>query len=284
MNESFDLHALIRAAVVSIAAGFIVGAAGFFILQKRNQWEKWKGAILFGLAGFAMLFAIGLYYGWPSLLAVPKLDGLSQAEAEESLVGRGLVPNGRPQYSFDVPEGRVIPHSQSPGYGLKVRPGTVVTFAVCTRQEKPDIAPHTGNGAVTLFRPKAGEHLLCHRGADGIFRFEATGTSAGVSDSGPSLLLWVRPVNPPSESNGWYLQRPPSNGVMSVASDGSWIASGQVGNAQWPPHEGDSIDVAVSIADHRAVNELIAEPGVVIRNAPVGSKSAVASDVVITLK
>ena len=57
----------------------------------------------------------------------------------------------------------------------------------------------------------------------------------------------------------------------------------QIGNAQWPPHEGDVLDMAVTIADDDTVNQLMTEAGVVVRDQPVGVKSDTASNVVITL-
>src|SRR5256885_95636 len=120
MVEQFDLHAFVRAAIVSGAAGLIVGSVIYFALQTRDQWIRWKSAVILGIVGFTVLLVVGTYYRWPSLVVVPTVDNLSQAEAEDLLVKRGLVPDGRPQYSASVPAGRVIPHSQSPSYGIAV--------------------------------------------------------------------------------------------------------------------------------------------------------------------
>ena len=98
------------------------------------------------------------------------------------------------------------------------------------------------------------------------------------------MLLWVKPVNPPSEQPGWYLERPPGNGIVRVDSKGSWWGVAQLGNGLYSPHEGDSVGLAVSVADDTTVDKLMAEPGVVVRDYPVGVNTDIASGVVITLK
>jgi len=91
-------------------------------------------------------------------------------------------------------------------------------------------------------------------------------------------------VNPPADRVGWYLQRPPVNGIPGVEADGSWSGVAQIGSAQYPPHEGNTVDLAVTIADNGEINKLMAEQGVVVRNQPAGVKSAMASGVILTLK
>ena len=57
-----------------------------------------------------------------------------------------------------------------------------------------------------------------------------------------------------------------------------------MGNGLYSPHEGDSVGLAVSVADDTTVDKLMAEPGVVVRDYPVGVNTDTASGVVITLK
>jgi beta-lactam-binding protein with PASTA domain len=83
-----------------------------------------------GITGIALLAGLITYTAWPSLINVPSLDGLSQAQAEDLLRQNELIPQARPQYSDSADAGRVIAHSQSHAPGLSVRPGTVVAFAV----------------------------------------------------------------------------------------------------------------------------------------------------------
>lgn len=155
-------------------------------------------------------------------------------------------------------------------------------MVAATSTETVTITPtNSGAPSVSLFQPKAGEKVRCVRGDDGIYRFSVRGTSSGTN--GFRLLLWVRPVSPRSETPGWYLQRPPANGISSVEADGSWAGIAQIGNLQWPPHEGDILDLIVTIADSDSANQLMAEAGVVVRYQPVGVVSDTASNVVVTL-
>lgn len=58
----------------------------------------------------------------------------------------------------------------------------------------------------------------------------------------------------------------------------------QIGNVQWPPHEGDVIDVAVSVADVDVAKELVAAPGIVFRSQPIGVAVDSAEGVIVTLQ
>lgn len=219
------------------------------------------------------------------LVEVPDLANLSRAEAENKLVEIGLVPEARPQYVTGVNADRVVPNSQNPPAKLPVQPGALVSFAINVRDERPQvIVTPSVSLAVSLSQPKAGGKILCSRGGDSIYRLSVKGTSSGLSAGEYGLLLWLKPVRPPSDTSGWYLQRPPGNGVDRIEADGTWIGVAQLGSSQWPPHEGDVFDLAVSVADNDTINKLMAESGVVIRNQPVGVKSDTALGVVATLK
>jgi hypothetical protein len=281
---NLDLEALIRAIIISLGVGLIVGAIGFFVMRRRAEWlQKWP-VLVMGIVGVTMIIGTVTYYALPSLVRIPSLDGLSQAQAEDLLANNRLVPEVRPQYGAEADAGRVIPHSQNPSAGLSVRSGTVVSFAVGERGETPPITnPSPTTLSISLFQPKAGEKIPCSRGADGIYRLTVRGASSGLSDK-YGLLLWERPVNPPADRIGWYLQRPPVNGIAGVEADGSWSGVAQVGNAQYPPHEGNIVDLAVTIADNDEINKLMSEQGVVVRNQPVGVKSVTASGVIVILK
>lgn len=161
--------------------------------------------------------------------------------------------------------------------------GTNLGYSQSTKGTWED-PPPGAKKQVSLSQPKAEEKVLCDRHADGVYRFSASGTSSGLSKQRHGLLLWVRPVRPPSETPGWYLQRPPVNGISEVGADGSWVGMAQIGNVQWPPHEGDLLDFAVTIADSDTINKLMTAPGVVVRSQPVGEKVSTALRVVVTLK
>ena len=52
----------------------------------------------------------------------------------------------------------------------------------------------------------------------------------------------------------------------------------------WPPHEGDILDIAVSIADRGSIAGLMSEPGVVVRSQPVGIKFETVMGLAVTMK
>lgn len=283
MDEFFDLEGLVRSFVMALGIGFLVEAIAFLVLRTRENWPRWKLTLIMGGIGMVLLLTAAIFYLSPRLVEVPRLDELSQAEAEQVLVKRQLVHKAQRQHS-ETEAGRVIPHSQEPVAGIKVRPGTVVRFSVSlgTQSQEPQEEGGVPQVSVSLFRPKSGDQVHCTRNPDKVYRSSVEGTSTGLS-ADLRLLLWVRPVNPPSETPGWYLQRPPSNGISRVEPDGSWEGVAQIGNAQWPPHEGDVLDVAVTVADKETASQLMAEPGGGIRDQPVGIASDMASDVVVTL-
>jgi hypothetical protein len=217
------------------------------------------------------------------LVNVPEVGKLSRAEAENKLAEHRLVPEAIPRYATGVSANLVIPHSQDPAPGISVKPGTLVSFGVSMQSDDPQVTtPSKATVSVSL-QQKAGDQISCSRDAVNIYRCSINGTSSGLSTGGYGLLLWARPVRPPSDSPGWYLQRPPANGIDRVAADGSWIGVAQLGNAQWPPHEGDIVDLAVSIADADTMNKLMAEFGAVMRNQPVGVRTQTALGLVVTL-
>jgi PASTA domain. len=284
----YDLITFARALLVSLGAGLLGGAIGYFVMRDRADWHRKRPVLLMALGGCVLLSTVALSALWHYLVTVPVLDGLSRARAEETLVGMGLVPEARPQHAAGVEVGRVVPKSQTPNAGQEVRPETVVLFAVATG---PSEAPSSTRGTdaaqlptVSLFEPTARATFRAARRPDGVGTITARGTSTGMHGSTFQLLLWLRPVNPPSDVSGWYLQRPPGNGVAGVDPDGAWQGVAQVGNSQWPPQEGAVIDLAVSVADRETATRLMAESGVVVRPDPVGVATTRATAVVLTFK
>ncbi len=90
-------------------------------------------------------------------------------------------------------------------------------------------------------------------------------------------------MNPPADAPGWYLQRPPANGIHRIEPDGSWSGTAQVGNAQSPPHEGDKVDLTVSAADRETIEKLMSEQGVLTKDQPVGNKTDTAQGITVML-
>lgn len=120
---------------------------------------------------------------------------------------------------------------------------------------------------VSLSQPRKDGQLECTVDAGSLYKCIVSGTVTNLT-SGQRLLLWVRPVQPPSESEGWYLQRRP-NGLIEQSA-GSWRGQLQVGSRDFPPRDGDVIDVAVSLADGATADRLMQRSGVVIEREPVG--------------
>lgn len=218
------------------------------------------------------------------LVEVPDLKNLSRAEAENRLIESRLVPEAIPQYAHGVNASLVIPNSQDPSPKISVKAGALVRFGVSVRSETPPVVVAPTSAVAVSLQLKAGEQVSCPRGGDNIHRCSIKGTSSGMAAGGYGLLLWVRPVRPPSDTPGWYLQRLPANGVSTVQRDGSWTGVAQLGSPSWPPTEGDIFDLAVSVAEIETINILMAESGVVMRSQPVGVKSDTALGLVATLR
>jgi hypothetical protein len=280
--QSVDVESLIRAIIIAACTGFIVRYITDRLAKSKNGSNRlpWAAAV-----AVTVLVGVILYYAWPSLRTVPKLDKLAQAEAEELLLKKRLVPQPTPERAVDVEIGRVVPHSQSPAAGLPVHRGTVVSFGVSVSNEKSGSAAGIplNTPTVSIFQPRSGEAIRCRAGGDGLYRCTVTGTSSDIRAGSFFPLLWLRPVNPPSDQAGWYLERS-GNGISRVEADGSWTGVAQIGNSTYPPHEGDVVDVAVSLAAEGAYRELMGRGGVVVEPEPVGAWKDTASNLVVTLK
>jgi hypothetical protein len=283
MDASFDWVAFMRALAISLGIGLLTNLISHLMLPSGRKKLSIMGMALIVIS-LALIFTPCIFYLWPSLAVVPSLDHLSQAQAEEVLVSAKLSSDARPQYADGVQTGLVIPNSQSLRPGLQVRPGTVVSFGVSVQEKLVPTAAPSDTLNISLFQPQAGASVRCVRSADGTYRVTVTGASTGVSAGDLRLLLWIKPVSPPADVPGWYLQRAPVGGISMVEPDGSWSGVAQIGNAQWPPHEGDVVDLAISVVEKQTAEQLMAEGGVVVRDQPLGIKSTTASQVALTLK
>ena len=137
---------------------------------------------------------------------------------------------------------------------------------------------HANDGSISLSHPKTAETVRCHLGADRIYRFSVTGVLSSVAD-GQVPLLWVMPSSPKSETRGWYLQRGP-NGIKAFDTvSGKFDGIGQIGNPQWPAHDGDTLAIAVTAVDSALAEELLSEGGVVVRRNLPGSGFEIAQNV-----
>ena len=251
MADNFDIVALIRA----VAIGLGVSLAGGAINRHKKP---------FLVASFCIgaLIAIALFISWPSLITVPSLDQLSKAEAEELLRNKKLVSQFTEAYTPVVKAGRVIPGSQQPSPGLKIRSRETVTFTVAAEP------------TISLSEPRTGERVVCSQNADNIYRFTVRGTSIYAPEYF-KVLLWVQPVN-----HGWYLQRLPVN----IDSQGFFSGTVQIGNRQWPPNEGDQLNLAITLTENQTASHLMSQTGEVVVEQPIGLKRDMASGVIVTLK
>jgi hypothetical protein len=233
----------VESVVVSLGAGLVVLAIGLVI--KRVP----KPVALLMAVGIGMLaFVI-----WPraALVEVPDLSDLSRDEAELRLSSMKLVGLPQPQGAPNTRPEHVIPTSQNPLAGTKVRRGTLVHYSISTQKsivpgQTDDTGGSTAAVALSIFSPRAGGEIVPSRGADNVFRFDVEGTIEGVDLAKSSLLLWFQPIQPPSDQPGWYLQRLPANGIRSI-SGSKWRGVCQIGNQQYPPHSGDLVEIAASV-------------------------------------
>ena len=137
-------------------------------------------------------------------------------------------------------------------------------------------APKQESRTVSFTQPRKDGQLECAPDPGAVFKCSVSGGTTAASQ-GQRLLLWVRPVQPQSESEGWYLQRRP-NGVTDQSSS-SWKGVIQLGNRDYPPHDGDVIDVAISVVDAATADGLMRKPGVVIERDPIGMPGAKSENV-----
>jgi hypothetical protein len=196
---------------------------------------------------------------------VPDLSNLSRDEAELRLSAVKLVAAAQPQ---EAPKNRpehVIPGSQNPLPGTRVRKGTLVRYSISTPSSVAPgrtvaLSDSVGTCAISIFSPRDGGDIVPRRGADNVFRFNVEGTIKGVDLSDTSLLLWLLPIEPPSDQPGWYLQRLPTNGIQSISGN-TWRGVCQIGNQQYPPHDGDVVEIAASVVPADEAARLEARQG-----------------------
>jgi len=119
--SALDLQGLLRALVLGLGVGLIVTAIGRLV--GGGQTPGRRSFVFLAALGAALVTILIIYYAWPSLAIIPPLDNLSRAEAEDGLTRRGLTPDVMSQYSGAVEAGRVVPGSQNPPPGQKVRRG-----------------------------------------------------------------------------------------------------------------------------------------------------------------
>jgi hypothetical protein len=256
----------VESVLVSLGASIIVLAIGIWRQRKPTPVSV---LLAFGCGIIAFVL-------WPRavLVEVPDLTGQSRDEAELKLTSLKLVPEPRPQQAPNTPLEHVVPSSQEPLPGTKVRSNTVVRFSVSSPISipRPSIVPNSG--VVTIFTPKGGSEVTPKRGADNIFRFEVQGTIEAVDLTKSQVLLWLQPIEPPSDQPGWYLQRLPTEGIRSVSGN-TWRGICRIGSEQYPPHDGDFVDVVATVVAGDEAQPLLARQGPVTTVVLPGSASKI---------
>jgi hypothetical protein len=74
------------------------------------------------------------------------------------------------------------------------------------------------------------------------------------------------------------------NGVHTIENDGKWEGVIQIGNVEYPPHEGDIVEIAVSIVNSDEAHKLLSADGVVVRGGPAGKVYDKAIDATVHLR
>jgi hypothetical protein len=302
------MNLLLESLLLSILGSLIGSLIFWFILQRESKLSIAKRAGIVILIA-VLIFLVLTNYQIGNLKEVPNLGGHSQAEADNELMGLGLIPDARYEHSTNTVKGYVIPLSQNPVAGTLVREGTKVSFAVSldnpilttptttsTAATSTQIPPMTSTQAAISTPPPPvqgpfisidsmndNDKVDLVRGSNGIYSFSVEGSSSGIP-SNSVLLLWVEPVNPPGDNVGaWYLQKDPI-GIQSIMSDGSWSGRGQLGNAQYPPHNDDTFSIMVTVVDLVTAQQLKGQQGEVTRMSPSGSLSDKAINLKVNLK
>jgi hypothetical protein len=260
--EEHDMTPVAEAVAVGLAVSILVAAiiaiVGY-VVRLPSSWGLWAAVGISAIAAGVLAFLV-----WPPspVVPVPDIGGKSGDEAVLVLTDADLRAAPEPLVSPRTPPGYVVPLSQNPSAGTSVQRGSMVRYGVSAGSSvtQPLTSSSGTDGAfVAIFSPMDGGELVVQRGADNVFRFDVEGTVEGFNASVSSLLLWVQPIDPPSDQPGWYLQRAP-NGIRSVAGT-QWRGVGQIGNAQWPSENGHMIEVAASSVSTEDAGRLLARQG-----------------------
>lgn len=264
--------------VLGLGVGLITEAVSQLLLRSGRVRENTKGVWRMLAAALALIAGVVVYLLQSGPNAMPNLARLSAYEAAQVVRARGFEPSPRYESSTTIEDGLVIPESQRPIAGQKVRTGDTVTFAVSTGSgpisDPPVRSPGNSQGGLSWTMPGLGAPLEVIRDGSGLHRATVSGVVPASVPASHRLLLWVRPVRPASNSPDWYLQRPPANGVSSYTVGGTWDGVIQLGNREFPPHDGDVVDLAISVVSPTEARALETGAGAVTAPTPRGSQVA----------
>lgn len=157
-----------------------------------------------------------------------------------------------------------------------------LVFIFCWALLQPITAQSLATARASIANAKSGASVPCAKSGAGLYKCEFRGTSQGVDPKKSRLLLWLKPTKPAGEG-GFYLQRNP-NGVSDTSPSGNWTGLAQLGNESYPPHNGDTFEIALSLVTADEAERLANQTGVVMKLQPDGQLMAIAQDLRVTLK
>ena len=102
------------------------------------------------VAGFFLLEPIANQFEGSDTVAVPYVVGIRQAQAENDIAAKGLVPRARQVSSSDVEEGVVV--SQEPAAGTRIEEGEIVSFQVSSGKPKVTVSDVVGQSSASAVR------------------------------------------------------------------------------------------------------------------------------------
>ncbi len=124
--------------------------------------------VLLALIAAALIFGPRLFQSAPDDVAVPTIQGMTRAQAEQTITDSGLdVGQVTTAASDEIAEGRVI--SQDPPSGERIAPGDSVDFVVSTGKpqvEVPDVVGQSKDDAADELRSKGLRPVLRQRDLD----------------------------------------------------------------------------------------------------------------------
>lgn len=159
------------------------------------------------------------------------------------------------------------PGAETPG-GASANPAVAVAPAT-TATVPPTATP----APLSLLEPRAGQEIRCPQGADCAVIVKGTLTSPPPPEA--ELVIWWRP------STGGIVWFPQLLDGLRVEEDGSWSASVRIGNDSYVPKDGDTVDLAATVADRDTIKRLLPRTKTVFRYHPEGDRGALVNGLVI---
>jgi hypothetical protein len=110
----------------------------------------------------------------------------------------------------------------------------------------------TSSPSVRIINPSSNGNITVNLSGS-TYHFPVTGTATGVTKD-MTVFLWVKPVNPPGDADVWYLQHDPINHMNN--QNGSLRGTGGIGNPQYPPHNGDTMNILITVVRNDYAHEI----------------------------